>query len=440
MSSKMDKFTGVLEKFLLPIAHKVSNQRHLSAVKDGFIATMPLALVGAIAAMGNNVFFNNTSLIGEQLNNMAWYANSIQPFLDATLIPIFGQLWWGTIAVAVLFSTVTISYFLAKNLGEDGLIPAVIAAAAYMVLTPQSTEAGGWGTISWTSFNSEAVFAGLITALISTEIYCWVKRKGWIIKMPDGVPPTVSKAFSAVIPAGFTLFILGAISIFFMNVVNTPVQVWINQMLQAPLMALGQSPLTAIFLTMVSQLLWFFGIHGMMITGPVLDLMYGPALNQNLELVQQNMEPIHAITRNFFDVYGMHGGSGSTLGLIIAIFLVGKKPSYKVLAKMSVAPGIFQINEPMTFGLPLVLNPIMAIPFILVAPINLLIAWFFTAVVPFAGYLYMAPPWTTPPIISAFLGSGGDLGATALAAVTLVLAVLMYMPFVIMANREADVE
>ncbi|MCL1950767.1 MAG: PTS transporter subunit EIIC [Turicibacter sp.] len=433
--------TATMERVFLPIAHKISSQRHLSAIKDGFIATMPLALVGAIATLLNNVFFGSTTIIGELLNRMSWYANSVQPIIDSSLSPVMSQLWWGTIAVGVLFSTFTIAYNLAKNLGEDGMIPGIIAVASYMVLTPQSAEFDGtsfWGAISWTSFNSQAVFAGLLTALLATELYCWVKRKGWVIKMPDSVPPSVSKAFSAVIPAGITLTIVAIVSVIFLEGVGTPLQLWINEVLQAPLVRLGQSPLTLILLTILAQLLWFFGLHGMNITEPALTLMYAPTLNENMELVNQGLEPIHAITRNFVDVYGMHGGSGSTLALIIAIFIFSKKPSYRTLAKMSLAPGIFQINEPIIFGLPMVMNVILVIPFILVPTINLTLAWFFTAVVPFAGKIYIAVPWTTPPVISAFLATGGDIPATILAAITFVIAIVIYAPFVIMANKEAE--
>jgi len=440
----MDNFTLKMEEIFLPVAHKIGNQRHLAAIKDGFIATMPISLAGAIAAMMTNVFLTSGSLIGELLNRMAWYADTVQPFLDITLIPVFDQIWWGTIAVSVLFSTFTISANLAKNLGEDdGLIPGIIAVASYLVLTPSGTIVGEdwvWGIISWNSFNSQAIFAGLITALVATELYCWVKKKGWVIKMPDSVPPSVSKAFSAVIPAGLTLLVIATISTFFLEVIGDSFQVWANDLLQAPLVGLGQSPISLVFLVVLSQLLWFFGLHGMLIVEPALTLMYGPAGAANQELVMQGLEPVYAITRNFIDVYAMHGGSGSTLGLIIAIFIFSKKPHHRTLAKMSLAPGIFQINEPMTFGLPLVLNPIMAIPFIFVPAVTLSVAWFFTAVVPFAGYLWASPPWTTPTIINAFLGTGGDIGATILSVVTLLLSILLYIPFVLVANRDKSDE
>jgi len=432
----MDGISRWLEKHMLPIANKIGSQRHLSAVKNGFIATMPIALVGALSVMFNQVFLQSWSLVGELLNRMSFYANIIQPFWERTLIPIFGQLWWATIAMAVLFSTFTIAYNFAKEQDEDGLAAGVVAISAYLTLVPQATEAGGWGTISWTFFNSSAVFAGLITALVSAELFCFVKRKGWVIKMPAEVPPAVSKAFSAVIPAAFVLFIFTAISIIWLNVIEMPLPEWINHMLQQPLVRLGQSPLTLIFLMIIQQILWFFGIHGMMVIEPALTLMYGPTLAENTELVMQGLEPIHVITRNFLDVYAMHGGSGATLGLIVAIFFFSKRAQYRMLAKMAVPPGVFQINEPVIYGLPIVLNPMMAIPFIFIPAINILIAWFFTAVIPFAGLIEVGVPWTTPPIISAFLATNGSITATILAAATFALSVILYAPFVIAANKE----
>jgi len=437
----MDKFTAWLEKIVMPIADKIGKQRHLSAVKNGFIATMPLSLVGALAAMFSNVFFGRETLIGELLNRMGWYSEIVQPFLDATLLPVVGQIWWGTIALSVIFSTFTIAYSLANEMKEDGLAAGIVAVASYLILLPQSGDIGDgnylWGMISWTSFNSSAIFAGLLTALGITEIFCFVKRKGWIIKMPEQVPPAVSKSFSAVIPAGIAMLIASIISTIFLEMINIPFGVWINEMLQAPLLMLGQSPISLVIIIFIQQFLWFFGLHGMLITEPILTAMYAAASAENAELVLvHGLEPIHAITRNFIDVYGMHGGSGATLGLIIAIFIFSKKQHYRMLAKMATPSGIFQINEPIIFGLPIVLNPIMAIPFLLVPPITIFVGWLFTAVIPFAGFLYLAPPWTTPAIINAFLASGGDIGATILAAATLGLSVLLYTPFVIMANNE----
>jgi len=434
----LDKIATWLEKHLLPIAGKIGRQRHLAAMRDGFIALLPIAMMGSIVVMFNSVLFTEGSLIGEQLNKISWYASSIQPLLNTFVTPVLGQIWWGTLALGVIFSVFTISYHLGESYEVDGLSTGLVATVSYLTLLPQSaSEAAGWGTLSWTSFNSSAIFTGLLTAIIVTEIFSRVTKKGWVIKMPEQVPPAVSKAFSAVIPGGIAILVFGIISIVFINFVGTPVKDFIDMQIQSPLVHLGQSPLTLIFLMVLSQLFWFFGLHGANIVGPFLDTMYGPALSANFEAVTAlNIAAPHVLTRNFTDVYGMHGGSGATLGLIIAIFIFSKRQEFKELAKLATPSGIFQINEPVIFGLPIVLNPMMFIPFVITPAISIFIAWLFTGPIPFAGRLYMSIPWTTPPIISAFLASGGNIPATILATATLILSVFIYAPFVIVANKQ----
>ncbi|MEG0328537.1 MAG: PTS transporter subunit EIIC [Erysipelothrix sp.] len=439
MTNIMEKFASWLEEHFLPIASAIGNQRHLVALRDGFIATMPVSMSGALVVMFKEVIFTSESLFGTMLNKLSFYAENIQPVLDRTLVPVLEQMWWGTLALGIIFSVFTIAYKLAEHYKQDALSAGVLAVVSYLILLPQAVEGGEWGTISWTSFNSEAIFTGLIVAMVSTEIFNWVVNKGWVIKMPDKVPPAVSKAFSAMIPAFFVLTFFGIVSVCFQEGLGIPMQQFINNAIQIPLTKLGQSPFTFILLVFIAQILWFFGLHGITIIGPVLDTMYSPALAANAEAIMiKGVAPTNAITRNMLDLYGMHGGSGATLALIIAIFLVSKRAEYKSLAKMSLMPGVFQINEPIIYGLPIVLNPILAIPFIIIPPITVFIGWLFTAVIPFAGFVYIDPPWVVPPVLNAFLATGGDIKAAILAFATLVIAILIYMPFIMIANKMED--
>lgn len=439
MEKFMSSVSDWLEKRILPVAMKLSTQRHLLALRDGFIATMPVSMAGAINVMIKEVFLLETSIFGEMFNKIGFYNTTIQPFLEKTVIPVSNQIWWGTLALGIIFTVLAIAYKLAEQNDGDALSAGVLAIIAYFVFLPQSVG-DTWGVLSYESFNSTSVFAGLIIALVSTEIFLWVNKKGWTIKMPPQVPSGVSRAFSAIIPSGIVLVLMGSVSVFFLNVVQVPFKDWINIMLQDPLQSLGQSPLTFIFLIFFAQVLWFFGIHGILVVNPILDTMYAVAGQQNSEaiLIHGTMPP-NSITRNFGDMYGMFGGSGSTLGLIIAIFLVSKRAEQKSLAKLAATPGIFMINEPIIYGLPIVLNPIMAIPFIFAPPITITVAWFFTEIIPFAGRMYLAPPWVTPPVINAFLASGGDIPATILSAAMLALSVAIYIPFVILSNKMEDI-
>lgn len=430
-----------LEKYFLPIAAKIASQRHLAAMRDGFIAILPVGMAGAIVVMLKEVIFTDTSLLGSSMNKLSFYSGTIQPFWDITVVPLLNQIWWGTLALGVIFSVFTISYHLAKTNGIDPLSAGVVATIAYLIQLPQSVEGADWGTISWTSFNSEAIFTGLLVAFFSTELFTFAVRRGWLIKMPEQVPPTVSKAFSAVIPAGLVFLLFGIVSVTLQTGFHTTLQEVIHDTLQSPLVLLGQSPLTLLVLVMFQQLLWFFGLHGSNIIGPFLDAMYSPSLAANAEaILVHGTEAPNAITRNIIDIYGMHGGSGSTLALIIAIFIFGKRQENRELAKLSLAPGIFQINEPVIYGLPIVLNPMMFIPFLLIPPLTVFIGWFFTAIIPIAGPIYIAPPWVTPPIISAFLATGGSIGATLVAAFNFFLSIVIYAPFVILMNKPQSME
>lgn len=432
------KVSAYLEKHFLPIAGKIAAQRHLSAMRDGFIALLPIGMSGAIVVMLKEVVFTDTSLLGTAMNKYAFYQKTIQPFWDITVLPVLNQIWWGTLALGVIFSVFTISYNLAKNNQVDPLSAGVVATISYLIQLPQAATGAEWGTISWTSFNSEAIFTGLVIAFLSTELFTLVVRKGWLIRMPEQVPPTVAKAFSAVIPAGIVFLISGIISATLQTGFNTTLQVVIHDLVQKPLVLLGQSPITLLILLLFQQILWFFGLHGSNIVGPFLDAMYAPSLAANAEavLVHGTTAP-NSITRNIIDIYGTHGGAGSTLALIIAIFIFAKRKEHKGLAKLSLAPGIFQINEPVIYGLPIVLNPIMFIPFVIIPPITVFIGWFFTAIIPIAGPIYIAPPWVTPPIISAFLSTGGNLGATVIAAFNLFLAIIIYAPFVMLMSAQS---
>jgi PTS system cellobiose-specific IIC component len=447
----MDKLSASLEKFLLPIAQKIGSQRHLVALKDGFIAILTANMAGAIAVMINCVFLTNDSLIGKQLNNLGFWKDSVQPFLDKWIINIGWAVQQGTLKIICVLLLVTIAYSLAKSYESDAISTAVISVASYFALLPSSLTKdvftmkdgnyveGVKDVFSLNFMGANSMFAAIVTAFIATEIFVRITKKGWIVKMPETVPPAVSKSFAAIIPGSITLVFFGFINVLFNNVFSKDVPTWIFDTIQSPLMSLGQSPFTYIFLIFIAQFLWFFGLHGMNIAEGVLTPMYKPALLENTDLVSKGLEPKYILTRNFVDVYGSLGGSGATGALVIAIFIFSKKQESKELAKLATAPAIFQINEPVIFGLPIVLNVVYFIPFILTSPILLGIAYFFTSIGA-VGYISQDPGWTCPPIFSAFFATNGDWRASLLAAALLALAVVIYAPFVIVSNRMGNSE
>ena len=189
---------------------------------------------------------------------------------------------------------------------------------------------------------------------------------------------------------------------------------------------------------LVAQLFWAIGIHGNQIIKPVREPLLNAAILANTDLVNQgitDMSQLNIINMSFWDVYMTIGGSGVTIGLIVAIFLFSKRQDYKEIAKLSAAPGVFNINETMIFGLPIMLNPIMAIPFVITPLITGAVAYFLT-IIGFTDVLVYAVPWTTPPILSAWLASGGSLTAVITQVLCIGISILIYIPFVITANKQ----
>lgn len=463
----MNKLSGWLEKVLMPIAAVIGGQRHLGALRDGFIATLGVNMVGAMAVLFNNIIFTSGSLIGKELNKSAGYAESVQPIFDKYVIPVMGRVWWATLAIIAIFLVVTISYSLAKSYEVDGIGAAVTAIASYFAILSELNPKTGdimsfanadgavevaadvlngatqatvntWGQIAIGDFGSTAMFASIIVAMIATQLFVMITKAGWTFKMPEQVPPAVAKAFSSIIPAAITILFFSIVGVIFTNFIELPFLATVNKFIQEPLVSLGQSPITYIGLVLFSQLLWFFGLHGSNIIDPAMNTMYRPPLLDNMAAYQSGLgqEAMQTLTRNFVDVYAQPGGSGATLALLVAIFFFAKKQEQRELFKLAIAPGLFQINEPVIFGMPLVLNPVMFIPFVFTPAICLTIAYIFTEIIPFANKICVETPWTTPPVLSAFLATGGDFKAAILAAGLFALAVLIYTPFIIASNRE----
>ena len=213
----------------------------------------------------------------------------------------------------------------------------------------------------------------------------------------------------------------------------------IYTMLQKPLEAVMQGLPGLLILMLVAQLFWVIGIHGNQIIKPVREPLLNAAIIANTDMVNSGItdrSQLNIINMSYWDTYMSMGGSGVTIGLIVAIFLFCKREDYKSVAKLSLAPGIFNINETMTFGLPIMLNPILAIPFIITPLVTGSIAYFLT-VIGFADVLVYAIPWTTPPILSAWLASGGSITCIITQLICIAVSILIYIPFVIAANKQA---
>lgn len=451
-----DTFT---EKFM-EVSGRIGSQRHLGAIRDAFIAAMPITMAGSIAVL-LNVFLRDVPV------NLGWdgFASAMAPIVE-----INGYVYGGTIAVMAMFFAFSLGSNLAESYGVNSLAGGLISFASFIAVIPQtlnfttdltgvdsttlsalsnfglsvtsSTDAAslttsGSGVLGLSYLGATGLFSALIIGMMSTMIYSFLMNKNITIKMPDTVPPAVTKAFAAIIPGTVAIYVSAIIGYLAYTVTGLPLTDLISQYIQQPLMGLSQGLGSVIFLTFLVQLFWFFGLHGHNVLAPIMDGVYGAALNENTAVYEATRDIAQLPwdwTRGSFDAYAQMGGSGATLALIIGILWMSKREDHRTIAKLSAPMGIFNINEPVIFGMPIVLNPQFAIPWLITPPILATIAYLATSwgLVP---PVFLAVPWITPPGLYAYLATGGSLAAGLLSIFNIVVAFFIYLPFVLMSNR-----
>lgn len=451
-----DTFT---EKFM-EVSGRIGSQRHLGAIRDAFIAAMPITMAGSIAVL-LNVFLRDVPV------NLGWdgFASAMAPIVE-----INGYVYGGTIAVMAMFFAFSLGSNLAESYGVNSLAGGLISFASFIAVIPQtlnfttdltgvdsttlsalsnfglsvtsSTDAAslttsGSGVLGLSYLGATGLFSALIIGMISTMIYSFLMNKNITIKLPDTVPPAVTKAFAAIIPGTVAIYVSAIIGYLAYTVTGLPLTDLISQYIQQPLMGLSQGLGSVIFLTFLVQLFWFFGLHGHNVLAPIMDGVYGAALNENTAVYEATRDIAQLPwdwTRGSFDAYAQMGGSGATIALIIGILWMSKREDHRTIAKLSAPMGIFNINEPVIFGMPIVLNPQFAIPWLITPPILATIAYLATSwgLVP---PVFLAVPWITPPGLYAYLATGGSLAAGLLSIFNIVVAFFIYLPFVLMSNR-----
>jgi PTS system cellobiose-specific IIC component len=446
----MEKFIQWMEQHFVPIASKLGSQRHLVAIRDGFIALMPLVMAGSLATLLNNVLFTPTSLVATwfHLNPKGGYLT----FTTTYLQPLMGNIWWGTLAILGFVLVFTLSYSLAASYDVNPLSAAVISVAGFIALTPQGVSAAlptgeklkdgttaitTWGNLGWQYLNTSALLTAIVVTIVITQIFVFLMKKNITITLPDNVPPAVGKAFAAIIPGVVSITIGGLVPIIFVILNNAKIIVQTNlfdlftTFITTPFMHLSQNPISAIIYVLAIQILWFFGLHGGNMMAPITNAIYLPAL------VANGSGAHNIFTSVFFDCYVHIGGAGATLAILISIFIASKRKDWREISKLATPASIFQINEPVMFGLPVVLSPILLIPF-LVVPIILTLTAYLATASGLVAYTNVVVPWVTPVGISAFLATSGDIKAGILAIVNLIIAIVIYYPFIIIANRYED--
>lgn len=424
---KSNKLINGLNKFALVI----NNNKYISAIKDSFYSLIPIIITGAFATLFSSMVFDDQNGLAK-ISALHWLVN-MKPISDA--------INYATLSFFTIYAVFLIGIEMGKRNKISGNFPGVIALMSYIAVNPTVFNfVQGKKTLVIENVlakqytDTKGLFLGMFIAIISVELYAWLLRQKRLqITMPDSVPSSVSKSFSALIPTMLTVFTLGLLSFFVKLATNMYLYDIIYNLVQKPLQNVVQGLPGLLILMLVSQIFWVIGIHGNQMIKPVREPLLLAAIATNTDAFNAGKALPNIITMPFWDMYMSIGGSGVTLGLMIAILLVSRRKDMREIVKLSFIPGLFNINEPVIFGLPIVLNPIIAIPFIITPLVTGTIGYVATSI-GFAARAYVMVPWPTPPIINAWLATGGDIGAIITQIICIITAILIYLPFVKIAN------
>lgn len=418
----MNKFVEKLSEKMMPIAAKMGSNKFLIAIRDGITLAMPLLLIGSIL--------------------MVIATGFAIPQLEAFISEIgLGTYLWkaeaGSFELLGMVAAFGIAHSLAKQYNVDGIGAGIVSLSCFMVVTPLTD-----GNITAGYMGGKGLFVAIVLGLINGWVYQWFINHDIQIKMPETVPPAVAKSFSAIIPG--TVLILAWTAVFgVLDAFGLPnLHDVMKTVLGVPLGLLGNNLLGVLFVCLFNSLFWFVGLHGGNTVNKIMEPIWLTNLAENVEAAKIGEELQHIFVTPFMDNFVFIGGCGATIGLVLSIaYLARKKKAskqVKALSPITVVPGLFNINEPTMFGVPVVLNIMLLIPFVIAPMVNCLIAYaaMATGIVPLIS---IQPGWTTPPIISGFLATGSVMGSV-LQIVLIIVDILIYLPFTLNIEKRFKAE
>lgn len=412
-----------VDKFTM-FASRLGNEVHLRSLRDAFATIMPLYILAGLAVLINNTVFQ-WLLSGDTLTGAQYWGTLIVN---------------GTLNISSLLIAPVIGYMLSQNKGyENPLAAAVISLATLVVMmpntvsiTPVGAEEGVMvqGALTFSNVGTGAMFAGVIIGLVATELFIWITSiKRLQINLGDSIPPAVGKSFNVLIPFILIMSFFALISAVLNNVFHTDLVQIITMLIQEPLRTATTGLAGCIFLYSLGNFLWLLGIHQSVIYSSILEPLLIVNMTLNMAAYAAGEAIPNIINVAFVPAFGLLGGSGSTICLLIATLLVSRNAATKSVSKMAFVPGLFNINEPVIFGYPIVYNVCMAIPFVLTPAMGIIIAYIATSL-NFMNKCVVYIPWTTPPLLSGYLATAGDWRAIIVQALILVIGILIYIPFV----------
>lgn len=433
----MKKFMGWLEKNVSPIMVKLDKIIYLKAVRNGMVAIVPLTIVGSFFLMLINIPIESIDAL-------------IAPY-DAVLVIPFRL----TVYMMAVYTAFAVGSAMGELRGLDSKTSGIIALTGFMmtiipltgtlvdsatfaetaVATVDQAEAmyTGW-VLPYTYLGSAGVFGAMVVGIFSVEVLYFMKKKNMTVKMPDSVPQSVSDSFAALFPT----FVVVIFIWFLTCIVGFNIHNFFTTLLSPFQDFLASNSLVGVWFTIILIcLFWSAGIHGLSVVGAVIRPFWNIALAENSELIAQGVlasDLPNIVVEPFYQWFVWIGGAGATLGLLIAAAMFAKSQRLKVINKLAIIPGIFNINEPVIFGYPIVMNPILGIPFIL-APLVLGTISYFACYFDLVNVPYLLAPWTLPAPIGAWMATG-DWRSVVLVFILIAVSVVIYTPFLRLYDKQ----
>ncbi len=408
----MTALTEFLNRRVVPPLNAVSDNTYLSAIRAGMVAVSPLTILGGLF------------MVIAYLPVPGW-ENFIKNYLNLLQFPVTAT--FGLLAVFVSFA---VAYDLGTRLKQDALSSASISTLCFLLLQLKLTDGPEPEQIlDMHGLGSAGLFTAILVALVCVPVQRFFTERNLVIKLPASVPAAVYESFASLVPMAFLLVLFW--------VIRFVLGVDINQEIQSSLQPLVDELNTLrgiLIYAFLVTLLWSVGINGDNAMDAIVAPIFLQFLGDNVAAVAAGKPMPYVTALGFFTSFVNVGGTGATIALAL-VMLNSKEPGYRKVARLSLPTQVFQINEPIFFGFPIVLNPILMVPYILNALLLtagsfLLIQW---------GVIqkpFVNVPWTTPPIIGHYLVTGGDWKAAVWGAVSIVIAMVVYWPFAKAAERQ----
>lgn len=414
--------TDFINQKVIPKVIRFTNTKAIKALKDGMMYVLPFLIVGSLFLLLANI---PIPAVAQWLTNSGWSE-------------IFNQIYQSSFSLMAIFAVVGICYTYIKNEKITGAFSGSLAAlGAFILLLPFEIKTPKGEVIpnviakDWTA--GKGMICAIFIGLAAGYIYSFCVKKDWRIKLPDSVPSAVAASFSSLIPTGAVLVIGGIVFALFKFLGNTNFAEFIYSVIQTPLQGITDSLGGVIIMSLVMSLLWWCGIHGGSICGAILT----PILQSNLASNQAILDAGkklnvanggHIFTQQFWDNYLCMTGAGIVVGMVIYLVFFAKSQALKELGKLSIFPNFFNIDEPVIFGVPVVMNFYLIIPFVFFPMLVGVISYLLMQIGILPLFSGVMVPWTTPPIISGFLIGGWRTAVWQL--VIIVLSVVVYWPFI----------